>query len=102
MVNRKHLNQVKTILLTLVFVSTLTALPRNVVKAEEQASSDNINVTRIAGDDRYATSLEISKKGWTNSDYVILATGENYPDALTAVPLAKSTNALLFLFQSIP
>lgn len=99
MVNRKHLNQVKTILLTLVFVSTLTALPRNVVKAEEQASSDNINVTRIAGDDRYATSLEISKKGWTNSDYVILATGENYPDALTAVPLAKKYECPIILIS---
>jgi len=53
---------------------------------------------RIAGNDRYDTAIEISKNGWsTGSDYVVLAYGENFPDALCAAPLAKKYNAPILL-----
>ncbi|MDR3586725.1 MAG: cell wall-binding repeat-containing protein [Desulfosporosinus sp.] len=54
-------------------------------------------VTRLAGADRYATAQAIAKKGWTQSDYAVLAYGENYPDALAAVVLAKKYNAPILL-----
>ena len=44
---------------------------------------------RYGGVDRYATSILISKAGWTQSNYAILTTGENYPDVLASGPLAK-------------
>lgn len=53
--------------------------------------------SRFAGQDRYETSAEISKNGWTTSDYVVIANGEDYPDALGASPLAKKYNAPILL-----
>ncbi|WP_072771509.1 cell wall-binding repeat-containing protein [Desulfitobacterium chlororespirans] len=57
-------------------------------------------VTRLAGYDRYETAAEIAKSGWTKSDYAVLAYGENYPDALTAVPLAYKYDAPILLTKS--
>ncbi len=56
------------------------------------------NIQRICGDDRYNTAIEICKSGWTNgSEYAVLASGENFPDALSAAPLAKKYNAPILL-----
>lgn len=53
---------------------------------------------RIEGKNRYLTAVEISKKGWPEgSDVVVLANGINYPDALSAAPLAKKHNAPILL-----
>ncbi|NMA70210.1 MAG: cell wall-binding repeat-containing protein, partial [Desulfitobacterium sp.] len=53
---------------------------------------------RIEGKDRYLTAVEISKRGWPDgSDVVVLANGINYPDALSAAPLAKKHNAPILL-----
>ncbi|MDR3600487.1 MAG: cell wall-binding repeat-containing protein [Desulfosporosinus sp.] len=54
-------------------------------------------VTRLAGPDRYATAQAIAKQGWTQSDYAVLAYGENFPDALSAVVLAKKYDAPIVL-----
>lgn len=52
---------------------------------------------RLYGSDRYATAVEISKAGWATSDNLVLATGEDFPDALCAGPLAKKLNAPIIL-----
>lgn len=54
--------------------------------------------TRLAGDDRYQTTIAASRSGWPmGSDTVVITTGENYPDALSAAPLAGKYNAPLLL-----
>jgi putative cell wall-binding protein len=55
---------------------------------------------RLAGSDRYETAVEVSEKGWTSSDYVVLANGESYADALCAVPLAKAKDAPILLTET--
>lgn len=55
------------------------------------------SVDRLYGQDRYSTNLSIIKKGWTKSSYAVIASGEAFPDALCATPLAKSKNAPIFL-----
>lgn len=55
---------------------------------------------RLWGQDRYETAAAISKQGWTSSDYVIVASGEGYADALCASPLAKKYNAPILLTGS--
>lgn len=55
---------------------------------------------RLAGTDRYATAVEVAKELDLNSGYVVLASGDNYPDALCAAPLAGKFNASLFLTGS--
>lgn len=61
-------------------------------------SSANVeNVTRIAGKDRIATSIEISKEMFNESDNVVLASGFNFADALSAGQLAAALNAPLIM-----
>lgn len=55
---------------------------------------------RLWGQDRYQTSAAISKEGWTNSEYVVITSGEGYADALCAAPLAKKHNAPILLTES--
>ncbi|MTK12204.1 MAG: cell wall-binding repeat-containing protein [Clostridiaceae bacterium] len=55
--------------------------------------------SRLWGQDRYETSAAISKEGWTTSDYVVVASGEGYADALCAAPLAKKYNAPILLTE---
>jgi len=52
---------------------------------------------RLAGSDRYKTAVEIAKSGWQSSDNIVLTTGEKFPDALCAAPLAKQLNAPILL-----
>lgn len=78
----------KIILAAGVFLSIMTA---NAYAAAE--------IDRLAGDDRYGTAVEISKKGWVkgSSEYAIIATGDGFSDALYAAPLAKKLNAPILL-----
>lgn len=64
------------------------------------SSSVSAAASRISGQDRYETAAAISKAGWTTSDYVVLASGEGYADALCAAPLAKKYNAPILLTDS--
>jgi putative cell wall-binding protein len=57
------------------------------------------NEHRLAGADRYATADLNSHGGWTQSDYAILVSGENYPDALLQSSLAQQYDAPILLSQ---
>lgn len=53
---------------------------------------------RIYGADRYKTAVAISKEGWpSGSQSAVLTTSENFPDALSAAPLAKKYDAPILL-----
>lgn len=54
------------------------------------------NVSRIAGNDRYQTSVEVSKK-LKNADIAIIANGINYTDVMSSTPLADKLKAPLLL-----
>lgn len=56
---------------------------------------------RLSGTNRYETSANISKSGWKDgSDYVVIANGAVFADALCSVPLAKKYNAPVILTES--
>ncbi|WP_019849847.1 cell wall-binding repeat-containing protein [Desulfitobacterium sp. PCE1] len=56
---------------------------------------------RICGIDRYRTSVAISQETFPQgSACAILVTGENFPDALSAAPLAQKYNAPILLTSS--
>ncbi|UWG98633.1 cell wall-binding repeat-containing protein [Dehalobacter sp. DCM] len=59
---------------------------------------------RVSGQDRYATAAAIAHTGWTQSDYAIIVSGDNYPDALVSAVTAKQFNApiLLATKKSLP
>lgn len=53
---------------------------------------------RLAGNDRFETAIAIAEQGWKNgADNVVLVYAYNFPDALTAAPLAKKLNAPILL-----
>ncbi|MCL2486528.1 MAG: cell wall-binding repeat-containing protein [Oscillospiraceae bacterium] len=53
---------------------------------------------RIHGESRIITAIEVSRAGWpTGSANVVLASGRNFPDALTGGPLAAMLDAPILL-----
>lgn len=64
-----------------------------------EALALQVNVQRVAGDTRYDTMSELISNvgGWSASDKVILASGANYPDALSASALAGAYDAPIIL-----
>lgn len=55
-------------------------------------------VERLSGRDRYATAIAVSRTGWpSTAPAVVLATGEDYPDALAAATLAGTAGGPLLL-----
>lgn len=67
-----------------------------------QASLKRLNAlehTKLMGLTRYETSVEVSKKGWSKADTVILVNGYANADGLTASPLASAYNAPILLTE---
>jgi putative cell wall-binding protein len=59
-----------------------------------------ITVTRIGGSDRYAASAGITAASFPGTSSVVyIATGGNFPDALSAAPAAAKQNAPLLLVE---
>jgi putative cell wall-binding protein len=89
-----------SLLLTGVGVSAAHAVattPATVVAATAPVSTAR-TVTRISGPDRYATAIAISQESFpTHASTVFIATGTNYPDALSAAPAAVAQKAPLLL-----
>lgn len=59
-----------------------------------------INISRHAGDNRYETSINTAKHAYKKTDYAVIASGENFPDALTAGPLAMALDGPIILSPS--
>lgn len=78
-------------------ISLALALALLLMPMSAKAAEDAGDFERLSGNNRYATAKAISNYGWTSSDYVIIAQGQNFPDALCAVPLAKKYNAPILL-----
>ena len=53
---------------------------------------------RVAGADRYGTAAAVSRTGWpSGAGTVLLASGLNWPDAMSAAPLSRKLDAPLLL-----
>ena len=60
--------------------------------------TDKLVLDRLAGEDRYATSVRISQEAFpAGADAVFLATGQSFPDALAAGPAAATLGAPILL-----
>jgi len=88
--------RVLSILCSLMILLSLTPLlPLQVKAAPTESVTD-----RIYGNTLYDTAVEISKRGWDFAPVVVLATGRNFPDALTGTVLARKVNGPLLLTDS--
>ncbi|WP_161796417.1 cell wall-binding repeat-containing protein [Desulfosporosinus acididurans] len=68
-----------------------------VPKGAYAVTATKIQNTRLAGEDQYQTAAAIANAGWTSSYYAVVASGENFPDALCAAPLAAKYDAPILL-----
>jgi len=66
---------------------------------QEVAALGSWNVTRVAGPNRYATAAALSAYGFTTAPHVYVTTGQQFPDALAAVPVAAAAGAPVLLVQ---
>ncbi|MCX7950395.1 MAG: cell wall-binding repeat-containing protein, partial [Clostridiales bacterium] len=66
--------------------------------AQQPGDEDYLPMDRLSGEDRFETSVAISSIGWTDeTENVVLAYGNDFPDALCASTLAKSLDAPILL-----
>jgi len=79
----------------MILLSLVPLLPFQVQAAPTESVTD-----RIYGNTLYDTAVEISKQGWDSAPVVVLATGRNFPDALTGTVLAHKVNGPLLLTES--
>lgn len=68
-------------------------------KVEDKIKSQVADVERLAGQNRYETSVKVAQKLGTTSK-VVLASGEGYADALSAAPVAAIEGMPILLTQS--
>ena len=66
-------------------------------EAKETKKVRELKVERLAGKNRYETSVKISKDYATVGGKVIVASGENYADALSGSPLSGEMDAPILL-----
>ncbi|MDP4177544.1 MAG: cell wall-binding repeat-containing protein [Bacillota bacterium] len=69
-------------------------------QVENKLSSLSSNVKRISGNDRFETSLAISKYFDLDTSSAVIATGLDFPDALSGSSLASKNNAPILLVNS--
>ncbi|WP_217634290.1 cell wall-binding repeat-containing protein [Herbiconiux ginsengi] len=75
--------------------------PNSVSTGIESSLDASRPTYRLAGNDRFLGSEVINREAFTeNSNYVVLASGAVYPDALSGSALAGALNAPLYLVPS--
>jgi putative cell wall-binding protein len=79
--------------------STLPTATGTVVVTAVVKSQVGAVMRRLGGTTRYGTGAVISASGTSRSNYVIIATGDNFPDALTASGLAGCLGAPVLLVR---
>ncbi|WP_412523889.1 cell wall-binding repeat-containing protein [Clostridium sp. JS66] len=72
----------------------------NQLKEVVTSLNDN-NIIRIAGMNRYETSLDVCRYFNLSSDTAVIASGENFPDALSGSALAAKKNAPIILTDGV-
>lgn len=55
---------------------------------------------RVYGQTRHETAVLVSQQGWHSANTVVLARGDDFPDALSGAPLAHSLNAPMLLTRT--
>lgn len=75
----------------------------SVIASLKSLTETRVSVSRIAGADRFETSLEIAKYGWgvSGTSSVFLATGRDFPDALSAGAAAGMSGVPLLLVNGL-
>lgn len=74
--------------------------PNPGVTPEPQPETPKTSTERLGGDTRIETAIQLSKANYSESEQVVLARADQYPDALAASVLAKALDAPILLTNS--
>lgn len=87
-------------------IPSVPSTPSTPEKPQEEKPEENLGegvkvevVDKIAGENRYETSLNISHKVYSSSEKVYLVSGEKFPDALSAASLAGKGDGPILLIN---
>ncbi|MDU1878384.1 MAG: cell wall-binding repeat-containing protein, partial [Finegoldia magna] len=74
------------------------ALSSNIEESVKSAVND-INIERLKGNNRYETSVKVMEKTkeFVDAEYLLIASGKNFPDALSATSFMADHKALMVL-----
>ena len=67
------------------------------VKTEVGSLAGDAGITYFTGSDRFETEINIAKVFAANPDHIYIASGQNFPDALTGSTLAAQTGSPIIL-----
>jgi alpha-tubulin suppressor-like RCC1 family protein/putative cell wall-binding protein len=85
--------------MTRIFYIMIGLLILNIHPSHSSAYTDP-RVTQLSGIDRYATAAVVAQSGWTTSETVVLARGDDFPDALAGAPFAAHLGAPILLTRT--
>lgn len=83
-------------LCTVLTVSLGMVLNANIAFAD---NNDLLDISKIYGNNRFLTAAKVSEDGWGYSNYVIIANGYGFADALCSAPLSKTLDAPVLLTE---
>lgn len=94
---KKLIKQTTALTLAVVIAGSTIGTKSFAEEAKETKKVPTVKVERLAGNNRYETSVKISKEYATLGGKVIVASGENYADALSGSPLSGEIDAPILL-----
>ena len=80
-----------------VLVSVAVMAAGSVVMSAPATAATRPTTSRVSGSDRYATAVAVAKSRYQHAPVVFLASGANFPDALSAGPAAAKLGGPLLL-----
>jgi putative cell wall-binding protein len=78
-------------------IGSTSVIPSGITTAITACNISSSNISRLQGADRFATNLAVQQAFFSTANQGFVATGENFPDALAASPLAGAKSAPVFL-----
>ncbi len=80
-----------------IVIGSTNAVSNSVISQIAAASGINFATQRLEGKTRYSTALAVARHFASSYDFVGVATGQNYPDALAGGVLAGARGGVLVL-----
>lgn len=93
-------NYIANIQPTTVYVVGGTGVLSTNIEAQIKKLNGNINIVRLAGNDRYETSMKIAEYFSLKTTTITVASGTNFPDALSGSVLAARKNSSVLLVDN--
>ncbi len=93
-------NYITNIQPSIIYVVGGTGVISTNIETQIKNLNGNINIVRLGGKDRYETSMIIAEKFNLNTNTITIASGLNFPDALSGSVLAARKNSSVLLVDN--